>query len=353
MIFNSRKMQILIEEFEAQPDALVPSIVYLGRSESMAKDRDYLEKIIALEPKKQKEWLGRLLTAEEDQHISAWFEMMLYGWLSDLGHVSVEPELHGNYPDFSLVIEGKEIVVEAKVRVEDNASRKRYLLNSEVLRMLTQIKKPFTIFIINSSLRTVPKFSDFINEVTKWLDSSPDNPFLFEDDNGNKIQLEANKNDALERVHCFGPIFTSWLDPEILKDPLHKKAGQHRAIRKAKYPYVIAILLDSPSLFVTQVVDAWFGREKWILDPDCTKIIGSCVDRSGLYFRGSEICHKSVSGTLVFERMWNKNQGRSFLQAHYIQNPFADVSLNTDIFPTKSKFVVVNQDKSDISMGWK
>jgi hypothetical protein len=353
MIFDSIEMKKLIQNFEGQPDALVPNIIYLGRSENMAVERDYLENLIILATKsKQKDWIHRLLKEEADQHIGAWFEMMLYGWLSDLGHVDVEPELEGNYPDFSLVVEGQKIVVEAKACVTNNALVKRDLLNSEVLRMLTQIEKPFTIFIKESTIKTIPNFIDFKNEVADWLDRSPDKPFLFRDPKGNEIRLESNKNDSLERVHCFGPINVGWLDPEILKDPLHKKAGQHREIRKANYPYVIAIMLNSPQLFITQAVDAWFGKEQWILDPGCTKIVESRFDRSGLHFRGSEIYHRSVSGTLVFEPRWEENRQRRFLQAHYIQNPYANVRLSPDLFPAKSKFIVINQDDSDISMGW-
>lgn len=164
--------------------------------------------------------------------------------------------------------------------------------------------------------------------------------------------MESNRDDSLERVLCFGPINTGSSDPKILRVSLDKKAGQHKAIRKANYPYVIAIMLDSPQLFVTQAVDAWFGKKKLILDPDCTKIIESRFDQRGLHFRGSEILHKSVSGTIVFEPRWEENRQRRFLQAHYIQNPYSNVRLSPDLFPAKSKFIVINQDDSGISMGW-
>lgn len=48
MIFDTFEMKKLIQNFEGQPDALVPNIVYLGRSESMAVERDYLENLIIL-----------------------------------------------------------------------------------------------------------------------------------------------------------------------------------------------------------------------------------------------------------------------------------------------------------------
>jgi hypothetical protein len=354
MIFDTHEMKKLIQNFEGQSDALVPNIVYLGRSESMAIERDYLENLIKLAPKfKQKDWIRRLMKEEAGQHIGAWFEMMLYGWLSDLGHVDVEPELEGNYPDFSLIVEGQKIVVEAKACVTNNALVKRDLLISEVLQMLSKINRPFYIYINEkSTFETSPDFITFRNEVTNWLDSSPEEHFLFKDAKGNKIRLESNRDDSLERVHCLGPINAGSSDPKIFRVSLNKKAGQHKAIRKANYPYVIAIMLDSPQLFVTQAVDAWFGKKQLILDPGCTKIVESRFDQSGLHFIGSNILHKSVSGTLAFVPRWEENRQRRFLQAHYIQNPYANVRLSPDLFPARSKFIVINQDYSGVSMGW-
>jgi hypothetical protein len=139
------------------------------------------------------------------------------------------------------------------------------------------------------------------------------------------------------------------MDSEVIKSKLREKVNQHEDIKTGDNPYVIALLLESIFLSKQQIVDAWFGKEQWILDENCDNIIGSRFDRSGLC--SMALSNNCVSGILIFERRRN-NLGRSFFDVCYIQNPFAKVPLDPELFSTCSRFVIQKQDDSGIYMCW-
>ena len=52
-----------------------------------------------------------------------WFEIILFGWLQNLGTVEIEPNIEGNYPDFSIELNGYKIIVEARAILDTITER--------------------------------------------------------------------------------------------------------------------------------------------------------------------------------------------------------------------------------------
>lgn len=109
-----------------QNKSIVPSAVFLARSDKCKYEREYLECLVSQAPEtKQKDWINRISREDEINHLSSWFEIMLYGWLKQLGDVKIEPEIDGKRPDFSMDLQGKEFIFEARVRMETIHSSKK------------------------------------------------------------------------------------------------------------------------------------------------------------------------------------------------------------------------------------
>jgi hypothetical protein len=127
LIFNSEKIKKLLENHPLTKDnSIVPSAVFLARSDKCKKEREYLEGLFSQAPeKKQKDWINRISREDEINHFSSWFEIMLYGWLKQLGEVEIEPKIDGKRPDFSIDLQGKKIFFEARVRMETISSSRK------------------------------------------------------------------------------------------------------------------------------------------------------------------------------------------------------------------------------------
>lgn len=165
--------------------------------------------------------------------------------------------------------------------------------------------------------------------------------------------LSPNEREAERRLLAGESRGLTWfrVDGSGLKPPLREKAAQHQALRKAHHPYVLAIMLESTVLTAEEVVTAWFGDEVAIIVGEQVEAV--TTDRKGLHYWGSDIHHTSVSGTLVFKPSWRRDLKRRVLEAWYIENPFASVTVDPSLFPVQSRYVAVEKSPRGIHMGWR
>ncbi|MCJ7445872.1 MAG: hypothetical protein MUO26_15355 [Methanotrichaceae archaeon] len=139
----------------------------------------------------------------------------------------------------------------------------------------------------------------------------PDFSLLVDD---NKIIIEATtvplnneeRNRLMSQSHDFGPI-----DTEPVKKALHRKAGQHKEVRNAGYPYIIALFPEDTAVSPEVVANAIFGNFRVYKDKDNNFTLST--NREGILFRGYDIEHTSLSGTLVFKKYWDVNKKASFI----------------------------------------
>ena len=141
------------------------------------------------------------------------------------------------------------------------------------------------------------------------------------------------------------------MNADLLKRPLRKKAGQHKAIRAQGYPYVIALFLEPWDLSAEEVVEAWIGPETVVVDTQHMEVVEQRRDPKGIHFLGNQIRHRSVSGTLTSPNLGRKRR-KTRPAAWYIQNPYAAQSLPTDLFPVEASYVLTERNGQAWRMGW-
>jgi hypothetical protein len=132
-----------------QDNSIVPSAVFLARSDKCKEEREYLESLVSQAPgKNQKDWIARISSEDEIIHFSSWFEIMLYGWLKQRGDVKIEPEIDGKLPDFSMDLLGRKVFFEAKVRMDTIYSSKKvntHNFNGLLPRAFTKFGDPYEL----------------------------------------------------------------------------------------------------------------------------------------------------------------------------------------------------------------
>ncbi len=354
MLFDSDKMKILRKKYRDTPDLFAPEVIKLDRFETLSKEREYLEEILqSVSWRVQKKWLGDFSTANNGQHLSAWFEMMLYGWLDPIGCVHPEPEIEGNLPDFSLKTYEQEIFIEARsVSIEDQ-SRKKQARHSELFSVIEQTERSFIIVIEKYNVGGRLDVNEILISVTNWLDRNPEKSFNYLDAQNNEIVLSAKYEPNTAKVGVIDASSEAiWVNPEPLKRPIKKKAKQHRGLRHKDHPYIIALFLESWIYTAEEIVRVWFGNTQFVLNMHTPERVRQTIDRSGLHFWGRKIRHKTVSGSLVFKVRFNEAEKRRKLFGWYIQNPYANVPVNYSDFPVQAWFEKQQDSSGKMIMGW-
>lgn len=353
MIFNSPRLQALRQKYAGQPDFQIPTILLMDRKEEYVQERAYLEEIIqSVRPEVQKDWLSKLTDENYSNHLSAWFEMRLSMWLQDAGEVFVEPEISGAHPDFIVKSGSQDIVVEAKVSLISEDERERMKWRSAICCMLEQIELSFGLDIKIVNLVQMPVLDRLQKEVILWLETNPDDTFEFIEQNGNRINMTSHRIDSLNHLGLIMSSGGFLINPDKLKSPIKQKAKQHKIVHSSEYPYIIALLMESPFLSAEEVAAAWFGKTEVIYDLKLNKIIEQRCDRSGLHFHKNTIQHQSVSGTLVFQARRLDKFSKTKLDAWFIQNPYAKVSIDPFLFPVKGRFIKTDGSKKRFTMSW-
>ncbi len=348
MIFDTLEMHRLRNKFKNVPDYDAPEIVLLDRNEHLLGEREYLEETIGSVPEfTQKKWKNNLLSEEIENHMGTWFEMMIFRWIQDQDGFKVQPETEDSYPDLTLNIDDQRLFIEAKAILIKESDREKNRRIAAVFSALKTISLPFGLSIEQLSLKTRVDVSLLTLKVKSWLESTPDQKFVFEDKQQNIIVFTAMRAPEFNHVVASGPAYGVFVNPDVLKKPIKKKARQHKQFRNSGYPYIIALYLDPFLQSAEEVVEAWFGKEQWTIDINKSQVIEKESDQSGLHFYGKEILHKSVSGTLVFKSKNNDNFRRRVLEARYIQNPFAKFWVDPFLFPVQSSFTILK-----FAMGW-
>ncbi len=149
MIFDSKQMAELRRKYADVPLYSAPRIIRLARNPDLAAEREYLETTVRCATgTKRKQWLAELLDDEDDgKHYGTWFEMMLYGWLCQVGEVEIEPVVDESNPDFAVTVGGQRVTVEAKALAMGEKARVRGEYIQELISLLSASPEPYEVYI--------------------------------------------------------------------------------------------------------------------------------------------------------------------------------------------------------------
>jgi hypothetical protein len=353
MLFDLPNIHKLCEKYHDEPDVSVPLVVFVARSDKLAGERTYLEDLLAQAPtSKRADWIGRLSSDQDEQHLGAWFELMLFGWLHSVGDIAVEPVVSGNLPDFQIETPDGPVYIEARAMLRSPADRLRKKRIGEVLHVLRTISMPFLITVLTDNLLGKLDRNALRTQVITWLERNAHEVLVFSDQHGNRLGLKAEPISGSDYLAIMGPSSPSYINPNVLKQRLSQKAKQHKQLRKAGHPYVLAVWLEDPLFSPQEVIQAWLGNITVDVDLDTHQVIGQHVDRTGIHFGHNNIQHATVSGTLVFKAYYHPSLQRHELRAWYLQNPFAITPLAPVTFPVEASWIVAGKDANHVYMHW-
>lgn len=354
MVFDIPEMMVLRERYKDELSFRVPNVVFLDRYDGCQQERELIEKLACdLPPEKLNSWIGNFINIDRRQHIGAWFEIMVYGWLKSNFLVQVEPEINGKLPDFLIEGENIKILVESIAYLYSKEELQECLLSSEFIYLLETIEKPFAVNIKPVKYGNRLNRQDFMTQVTYWLDNTYSEPLQYEDNFGNILELKVAYKSRARKIGVMdcGDGFQI-VDTDQIKKPLSQKTKHHRKLQDNTYPYVIAIYLESWQYDANDVITAWFGKTQTVFDPKTGKIHGERNDLSGLAYHGRTVRNRGISGILVFKRTPYPYGGEPLLNTWYIENPYARNKIDTRLFPVDGLFAVISNNQEYGQMDW-
>lgn len=351
MIFDSSQILKLRQKYSGQPAHRLPRLVWLDRVAHLSGERKYLEEILKQPSATQpKTWLSRLLDTNDINHFSVWFEIMLFGWLQEngRGEIFIEPKVEGNDPDFSLKFgenEKDNLIIEAQASMIPSQELRYFLCRDEIIVILENMPKPCRVEFLEFEFNDEFDLREFEREAKRWFAECPGTLFSYRDKHRSELRLKVTLEPTLEKVEVITPSREQLTKAPLVR-PLKNKATQHQALRKAGYPYLVALLIENWNYSQNELVEAWFGKMP------TTKKDTVMVAKNSQHFAGVDVKHTSVGGTLVFKLTYNAEQKRRQLEGLFIQNPFALIPVDIQLFTVSEKFTVLQEHVDNFEMGW-
>ena len=295
----------------------------------------------------RKDWASRLTDTSLHNVVSAWFEMMLFGFLRDRGHVEfLGAEPSRSQPDFLFRCRGKNapvLAIEAYVPHDSPEQAREAQFKSEVWQRVRQhLLKTWGVLPLSATVhieRLTPKTANQIpgrvykrlwrqidEFVGKLLEKKKANypgcvhtfTFVSEDV---VVSIDFQISPTGTKPHVIPQAIRIWQDYKKVGDKIRQKIRQHRHLFRGKSSPADALVIATfPGYFhhfftADDAIDALYGQEVIQYDPeqDEARVIGR--DPSGLFC--NEIPH--LSGILVF----HKTDRHPFLDGVFLPNPHA------------------------------
>lgn len=353
MVFDSPEMIALRNRFSSELSFRVPEIVFMDRYDGCKQEKEIIEKLAhCYPPQKLKDWLGNFINTNRQQHIGAWFEIMVFEWLKQNFAVQVAPDINGKQPDFLIEANANPVLIESTTFLYSQDELVERFISSEFTYLLETIEKPYAIDIHPIRYGNNLNRKEFYKQVMFWLDNSCEQPLHYEDVFGNIMDLTIAYETKLKSVGVLIGGDVQEIDSDLVKKPLLRKIKQRQELKDINMPYVIALYPESWHYDADMVVDAWFGKPQTVIDIHSGQIMREQTDLSGVTFHRRRIHHRGISGILVFKRTSYPYEGNQIFNSWYIQNPYALYPIDPDLFKVDGRFVVVLNDPPHYKMDW-
>jgi len=353
MVFDTPEMEKLRETYSNQLSFHVPEIVFFDRYEGRKQERAFIEELVQdYSPEKLKDWLGNFINTDRRQHISAWFEIMVYSWLNSHFQVQIEPEINGRRPDFLIQAGENQILIESIAYLYSPEELLERSISSEVAYWLETIERPYAVDVEHEKYGTSLNKKDLINKVTFWIDHFDNERLNYSDKFGNIIHFHIAYKTGFNKIAVRVDGNVQLINTDEVKKPLHRKIKHHQLLSDDTHPYVIAIYLESWQYSADEVIEAWFGKTVTIFDPKTGNLLGERNDQTGLAFHRKKIQNRGISGILVFKRTEYPYDGNQILNCWYVQNPYARNPIDSDVFTADGRFIVMQVEDNLYKMDW-
>lgn len=351
-----------------------PYIAFMALDPRVSEERDKIEEWFQTLPDNTKpDVMGRLRDKNEQQHFSAYYELVIRHYLHSRGYtVTVNPNLKEGEPD--LLVEGNTletpVLVEVATVFDDPEWQKEDRKKNSILAELEQIRHHFFVMISIRS-RHIPESVDYKKLrrfIEEWLDSYDQQvtqaaQATIYRESGLEIELTLVPKRIAKKVPIIGAYMlpARYFSATQLRRAIEKKINKYGSIKEQNMPYIVAICLHKAALVDNEaILEVLFGKEVVTVDIAKKETVGVTRDFSGLLTPkpglGGLVQNTRLSALLVvFSRWLQPKENEKECKAYYLRvlhNPNAAIPLGFDLFAGYPQFVKVAEDEKNFSLDW-
>ena len=293
-----------------------------------------------------------------DQFFTTRNELFVGDWLRSLGYdPEYERALGTQTPDWYVSVDkiSSEFLVEVASILAPKVIQDEQRLWQELRDRLDSIEHFFYLWIgtINTSTLKGKKMKPIVRFVQNWLDqfdptTTHDVHDIMYRDTDLEIEFKLVPRQIIDRktIATSGPVFSQWVDINLLKGTISKKINKYKKAKDLHIPLVIAIVPTFDSGFsIETLMDVLFGREQVVIPTgDINR------DRSGMLTLKSQHDQLAVFNTRLSAIIWVEDADQSNFKV--IHNPYACNPVQVQAFPGVPNLSVVEQDDYWGKLGW-
>lgn len=340
-----------------RPNFQQPALYRLATLSEWANERQLIENSVSvLSPAAQQ----RVITClrNPDQFFTTRNELRVGDWLQSLGYIpEYERPLGTQTPDWYVPASNTspEFLVEVATILPPKAIQDEQRLWQELRDRLENIEHFFHLLIETRKTAALKgkNLKLIVRFVQDWLDQfDPTTTYeihetIYRDaDLEIKFELLPRQSTNREAVATAGPMFSQWVNIELLRGTISKKVNKYKKAKELRIPLVVAIAPTFDSGFDSEtLMDVLFGREQVVISTEEVN-----RDRSGMVIPKHQDGQPMIFNTRLSAVIWIEGADQSRFKI--VHNPYAHNPIPIQAFPGVPNFSVVKQDDQWGELGW-
>ncbi|GEM_PF-6175158 len=364
LVFDFQLIEKLKASYNNRPKYQWPELYNLAIDPDWEEERREIESRVAMLTDKDRQTLIEQLRNPK-LFLTTYNELAVGVLLIKCGHqVEYEKPIIKKTPDWyvipnntsnSFIVEVASILPTKKLQSEMQSW-------AELRYRLGKIEHYFHLMLSSTSRSALSgkKISRIVKFVEEWLnkfdpeDTKQMHDNIYEDDDLQiTVTLMPRETKHKKAVEVGGPIFTEWINVELLRDTISKKLKKYREVKKMKIPLVVAVIPAFESGFSeSSLLDALFGQEQMFFPKTDYEIVRTQMtrDRRGIISPRLQKGEHVVLNTTLSAVFWVSNARKA--SAKIIHNPNAHNPISPQIFPSFPNLVVAHSDQNSLELKW-
>lgn len=373
-VFEGEWVREIGQKYDYRKKYTAPFVSKLAFDPILKPEKDKIEEWFSRLPDAAKpEILGRLRSTNSHDHFSAYFELVLYAQLEDLGFsVDFHPKIAEGEPD--LLVSGKNLIKPALIEVatvfdEPQLEKEEQKFNI-ILEKLNAIQHYYSVIVSNKSER-IPDDVDY-DKLTNFVESQLSSlysrtiskPQEFEYvEGGLKLKLTASPNfHKSSTVLSYGGQIR-FFGTDQLRSAIEKKVSKYKSVKELGLSFIVALNLANVPAGEDGLLNVLFGdivvriqrNEKGepINVKETRNFNGLFMPKPGL---GGKARNTRLSAILNIVSKWPEHivdePTSRIHNFRLIHNPWALNPLGTEVYKDFPQYTVVSEDDLGITLDW-
>jgi len=356
-VFDTVWVNEIRNRYEKRPIFQQPAIYRVAVLPEWEEKRISIENLVSCFMEEQQIEIIRRLR-NPDLFQTTYNELIAGNIIRACGHtLQYEKSVGGRTPDWYVCSASgvREFVVEVVTVLPPKHIQIETQAWNELRYRIQELEHYFHLFmnarpasaIVGKDIKAIVRF------VKKWLstfdlNTPPDNEEIIYRDQDLIISFELlyRKTTHKRAVEVAGPVFSQWVNADLLRKAISKKLTKYQEVKKAHLPLILAVFPSFESgLGLDTLLDVLFGNEQVSIATGKTS-----RDKNGMILPQIQDGKMFLKNTRLSAIIFIEQTNPQIVKI--IHNPYAQDPIDPKLFQGFDHFVTIARDDSQSTMDW-